>query len=56
VIPAALNAVGVLSTVVSIIAADEPQTEVRNAFTEWVIDKIADRIVNAALSAIIFRL
>jgi hypothetical protein len=56
VIPAAPNVVGVLTTVVTIIAADESQTEVRTALTDWVVDKIADRVVTAALSAIPARL
>ena len=53
VIPAALNVVGVLTTVVTIIGADDPQTEVRTALTDWVVDKVADRVVTAAVSAIV---
>jgi hypothetical protein len=34
--------VGVLTT--TILRADDPQTEVRNALTDWVIDKVADRV------------
>jgi hypothetical protein len=44
VIPAVLNVVGVLLTIVTIIGADDPQTEA---------NKIADRIVTAAVSAIV---
>ena len=53
VIPAALNVVGVLTTVVSIIGADDRQTEVRYALTDWVVDKVADRVVTAAVSSIV---
>jgi hypothetical protein len=53
VIPAALNAVGVLTTIVTIIGADDPQTGVRTALTDWVVDKVADRVVIAAVSAIV---
>ena len=53
VIPAALNVVGVLTTTVTILRADDRQTEVRNALTDWVVDKIADRVVTAAVSAIV---
>ena len=53
VIPAALNVVGVLTTVVTILAADDPQTEVKNAVRDWAIDKIAGRVVSAAVSAIV---
>jgi hypothetical protein len=31
----------------------DPQTEVRNALTGWVIDKVADRVVTAVISAIV---
>jgi hypothetical protein len=53
VIPAALGVVGVLTSVVTIIGADDRQTEVRNALTGWVVDKVADRIITAAVSAIV---
>ena len=53
VIPAALNVVGVLTTVVTILAADDPQIEVQNAVRDWAIDKVADRIVTAAVVAIV---
>jgi hypothetical protein len=53
VIPAALNVVGVLTTVVTIIGADDRQTEVRTALTDWVVDKVADRVVTTAVSAIV---
>jgi hypothetical protein len=53
VIPAALNVVGVLTTVVTIIGADDRQTEVRTALTDWVVDNVADRVVTAAVSAIV---
>jgi hypothetical protein len=53
VIPAALSVAGVLTTIVTIIGADDPQTEVRNVLTDWVIDKVADRIVTAAVGAIV---
>jgi len=35
VIPAALSVAGVLTTIVTIIGADDPQTEVRNVLTDW---------------------
>ena len=53
VIPAALNAVGVLTTVVTILGADDPKTAVKNAVRDWAIDKVADRIVTAAVIAIV---
>ena len=53
VIPAALNVVDMLTTVVTIIGADDPRTEVRNVLTDLVIDKIADRVVTAAIVAIV---
>ena len=52
VVPAALTVVGVLATTATILRADYPRTEVRNALTDWAIDKVADRIVTAAVSAI----
>jgi hypothetical protein len=53
VIPAALSVAGVLTTIVTIIGADDPQTEGRNVLTDWVIDKVADRIATAAVGAIV---
>ena len=53
VIPAALNVVGVLTTAVTILAADDPPTEVKNAVRDWAIDRVADRIVAAAVIAIV---
>ena len=53
VIPAALSVAGVLTSIVTIIGADDPQTEVRNVLTDWVIDKVADRVVTAAVNAIV---
>ena len=53
VIPAALNVVGVLTTTATILRADDRQTEVRNALTDWAINRIADRIVTAAVNAIV---
>jgi hypothetical protein len=53
VIPAALNVAGVLTTVVTIIAADDPQTELENTVRVWAVDKIADRIAVAAVTAIV---
>ena len=53
VIPAALSVAGVLTTIVTIIGADDRQTEVRNVLTDWVIDKVAYRIVTAAVGAIV---
>jgi hypothetical protein len=44
-IPVALNVVGVLATIVTIIGVDDPQTEAKNALKDWAINKIADRIV-----------
>jgi hypothetical protein len=52
VIPAALNVVGVLATAI-ILRADDPQTEVRNALTDWATDKIAGRVFTAAVSAVV---
>lgn len=53
VIPAALSVVGVLTTAVTILAADDPHTEVKNAVRDWAIDRVADRIVTAAIIAIV---
>ena len=53
VIPAAFTVVGVLTTTATILRADDPQTEVRNAMTDWVVDKVTDRIVTAAIGAIV---
>jgi len=53
VIPAALSVAGVLTTIVTIIGADDPGTEIRNVLTDWVFDKVADRIVTAAVGAIV---
>ena len=53
VLPVALNVVGVLTTVVTILGADDPQTEVKNAVRDWAIDKVADRIVAVAVIAIV---
>jgi hypothetical protein len=52
VIPAALNVVGVLTTVVTSLVADDPQTEAKNAVGDWAIDNVADRIAAAAVIAI----
>ena len=43
--PRRLTVVGVLTTTSTILRADDLQTEVRNALTDWVIDKVADRVV-----------
>jgi len=53
VIAAALNLVGVLVSIVTIIGADDPQTEARKVVKDWAINKIADRIVTAAVGAIV---
>ena len=53
VIPAALNVVRVLAPIVTIIGVDDSQTEAKNALKDWAIDKIADRIVTAAVSAVV---
>jgi hypothetical protein len=41
------------TTIVTIIGADDPQTKVQNALTDWVEDKVADRVGTAAVSAIV---
>ena len=53
VIPAALSVVGVLTAIPTIIGADDPQAKVRNVLTDWVIDKVADRVVTTAVNAIV---
>ena len=53
VIPAALTVVGVLTTTATILRSDDPQTEARNALTDWAIDKIAGRVVTALVSGIV---
>ena len=52
-IPTALNVVGVLVTIAAIIRMDDPQTEAKNALKDWAIDKIANRVVTAAVSAVV---
>ena len=42
-----------LTTVVTIIGVDDKQTEAKNALKDWAIDKIADRIVTVAVSAVV---
>jgi hypothetical protein len=53
VIPAALNVIGLLTTTATIVRADDPRTEVRSALTDWTMDKIADCVVAATISAIV---
>ena len=53
VIPAALTVVDVLTTTATILRSDDPQTEARNALTDWAIDKIAGRVVTALVSGIV---
>ena len=53
VIPAALTAVGVLTTTATILRADDRRTDVRIALTDWAINRITDRIVTAAVNAIV---
>jgi hypothetical protein len=53
VIPAALTVAGVLTTTSTILRANDPQTQARNALTDWVIDKVADRVITAVISAIV---
>jgi hypothetical protein len=53
VIPAALNVVAVLVSIVTIVGADDPQTEAKNVLKDWAINKIADRVITAAVGAIV---
>ena len=48
-----LTLVGVLTTAATILRADDPQTEVRNALTDWVIDKVADRVITAVVNTMV---
>jgi hypothetical protein len=52
VIPVALEVIGVLVSIVTIIGAQNPRTEAKNDLKEWAINKIADRIVFASVGAI----
>jgi hypothetical protein len=53
VIPVALEVVGVLVSIVTIVGAVDPRTEAKTVFKDWAITKIADRVVSAAVSAIV---
>ena len=53
IIPVALEVVGVLVGIVTIVGAADPRTEAKTALKDWAIDKIADRVVSAAVSAIV---
>jgi hypothetical protein len=52
VIPVALEVVGVLVSIVTIIGAQDPRTEAKNVLKDWAINKIADRILSASVGAI----
>jgi hypothetical protein len=52
VIPVALEMVGVLASIVTIIGADDPRTEIKNVLKDCTIGKIADRIVDAAVGGL----
>jgi hypothetical protein len=52
VIPVALEVVGVLVSIATIIGAQEPRTEAKDVLKDWAISKAADRIVSASLGAI----
>ena len=49
----AVNVVGALTTVVAIIAADDPHTEIKNLVKNWAINKIGDRVVGAVIGALV---
>lgn len=53
VIPAALNVVGVLVSIVTIVGAADRRTEATTVLKDWAINKIADRVVSAAIGAIV---
>jgi hypothetical protein len=53
VISTAINVVGVLTAVVAIMAADDPQTEVKNVVKDWAINKVGDRVVGAVIGALV---
>jgi hypothetical protein len=53
VISTAINVVGVLTAVVAIMAADDPQTEVKNIVKDWAINKVGDRVVGAVIGALV---
>ena len=52
VIPAALEVVGALASIATIVGAVDPRTEAKTILKDWVISKIADRVVSAAVGAI----
>jgi hypothetical protein len=52
VIPVALEVVGVLVGIVTIVGAADPQTEAKTVLKDWAVNKVADRVVSAAVSAI----
>jgi hypothetical protein len=53
VIPAALEVVGVLVSMVTIAGAVDPRNEAERIFRDWAVNKIADRVVPGAVSAIV---
>jgi hypothetical protein len=53
VIPVALEVVGVLVSIAAIVGAADLRTEAKTVLKDWAINKIADRAVSAAVSAII---
>jgi hypothetical protein len=52
-ISSAINVVGVLTTVVAVIAADDPQTEVKNVMKDWAINKVGDRVVGSVIGVLV---
>jgi hypothetical protein len=50
VIPTAIYVVDTLTTV---IAADDPQVEVKNAVKDWAIKTIADRVATGVIRAVV---
>jgi hypothetical protein len=53
VIPAALEMVGALVGIMTIVGAADPRTEAKTALKDWAINKIADRAVSAAVNAVV---
>ena len=53
VIPVALEVVGVLVSIVTIVGAVDPRAEAKTVLKDWAVNKIADRVVSAAVGAIV---
>ena len=53
VIPVTLQVVGVLVSIVTSVGAVDPRAEAKTVLKNWAVNKIADRVVSAAVGAIV---